>query len=241
MDHESPMVYDFLGISGLNFNASTVLMIFVASAIVFILGFVGSRKLQTKPTGMQNAMELLIDFVKGIIGDTMDWRSGKMFLPLGLTLILYIFISNILGVIMMGVYDHELWWKSPTSDVGITLSLAAFIMILSNFYGIKIKGMKGYFKDMTSPVAFILPFKLIEEITNTMTLGFRLFGNIFAGEILLSLIAQMAFMAGPGSYIFSLVPMIVWQGFSLFVGAIQAFVFTMLTMVYMSHKVADDH
>ncbi|GGM32628.1 ATP synthase subunit a [Paraliobacillus quinghaiensis] len=241
MDHESPIVHDFLGIPGFDFNASTVLMTFVASLIVFIIGVIGSRNLQTKPKGFQNVMEALVDFVKGIIGDAMDWRTGKMFLPLGLTLILYIFIANILGVITMGVYGHDLWWKSPTSDIGITLSLAGFVIVLSNFYGIKLKGIKGYYKDLTSPVAFILPFKLMEEFTNTMTLGFRLFGNIFAGEILLALIAKMAFIALPITFIGAMFPMMIWQGFSLFVGAIQAFIFTMLTMVYMSHKVADDH
>ena len=83
----------------------------------------------------------------------------------------------------------------------------------------------------------MLPFKIIEEFTNTMTLGFRLYGNIFAGEVLLSLLASMASMTLVGS----IIPMIMWQGFSLFVGAIQAFIFTTLSMVYMSHKVVDDH
>ncbi len=83
----------------------------------------------------------------------------------------------------------------------------------------------------------MLPFKIIEEFTNTMTLGFRLYGNIFAGEVLLSLLASMASVTLVGA----IIPMILWQGFSLFVGAIQAFIFTTLSMVYMSHKVIDDH
>lgn len=241
MDHEAPIVHDFLGISWLDFNKATIMMIVISSVIVFVIMFLASRNLKMKPTGMQNAIEALIDFVKGIIGDSMDWRTGKMFLPLGLTLISYIFISNILGVITVGVYDHNLWWKSPTSDAGITLSLAAFVIVLSNFYGIKLKGFKRYGKEgFMEPIPFILPFKIIEEFTNTMTLGFRLFGNIFAGEILLSLIMKMAFIAIPYTFI-AVLPMMAWQGFSLFIGAIQAFIFTMLTMVYMSHKVADDH
>ena len=240
MEHEAPIVHDFLGISWLDFNQSTILMITISSIIVFVLMVLASRNLQMKPTGLQNFVEWLIDFVKGIIGDSMDWRTGKLFLPLGLTLISYIFISNILGVIMVGVVGDDLWWKSPTSDAGITLSLAAFVIILSNYYGIKLKGFKGYGKGFMEPIPFVLPFKIIEEFTNTMTLGFRLFGNIFAGEILLSLIMKMAFIAVPYTFI-AVLPMIAWQGFSLFIGAIQAFIFTMLTMVYMSHKVADDH
>lgn len=241
MDHEAPIVSDVFGISWLSFNAATVLMTFIACVIVFVIAFVASRKLQMRPTGLQNFMEWIIDFVKGIISDSMDWRTGKVFLPLGLTLITFIFISNILGVIVMVVYGHDLWWKSPTSDAGITLSLAAFVIVLSNFYGIKVKGFKNYAKEFGKPVFFVFPFKLIEEFTNTMTLGFRLFGNIYAGEILLSLITKMAFISGALTFIPSIIPMMAWQGFSLFIGGIQAFIFTMLTMVYMSHKVADDH
>ncbi len=93
---------------------------------------------------------------------------------------------------------------------------------------------------MSDQYLFLLPFKIIEEFTNTLTLGLRLFGNIFAGEILLSLITKMAMIAIP-AFAFSIIPMLAWQGFSLFIGAIQAFIFTMLTMVYMSHKVSSDH
>ncbi|CQR46163.1 ATP synthase subunit a [Paraliobacillus sp. PM-2] len=240
MEHEEP-IYHLFGISWLSYNASTVLMTFIACLIVFVLAVWASRKLSMRPTGAQNFMEWIVDFVKGIISDSMDWRTGKMFLPLGLTLITFIFISNILGVIVMVVYQHDLWWKSPTSDASITLSLAAFVIILSNFYGMKLKGFKNYGKEFGKPIPFIFPFKVIEEFTNTMTLGFRLFGNIYAGEILLSLITKMAFISAPLTFIPALIPMMAWQGFSLFIGGIQAFIFTMLTMVYMSHKVADDH
>ncbi|UOQ50560.1 F0F1 ATP synthase subunit A [Gracilibacillus caseinilyticus] len=241
MDHEAPIVHDVLGIPWLDFNLSTVLMTFIASAIVFIICTLGARKLQMKPTGFQNFMEWIIEFVKGIIGDTMDWKTGKTFLPLGLTLLVFIFVSNILGVITMVVLGHDLWWKSPTSDAVLTLTLSSLVVVLSHYYGVKEKGFKEYAKDYVRPVPFLLPFKIIEEFTNTLTLGLRLFGNIFAGEILLSLITKMAMIAVPFTTVVSIIPMVAWQGFSLFIGAIQAFIFTMLTMVYMSHKVSSDH
>ncbi len=240
LDHESPLFHDLFGIPWLDFNLSTTLMTFISSVIVFIICTLAARNLQMKPTGFQNFMEWIVDFVKGIIGDTMDWKTGKVFLPLGLTLLVYIFISNILGVITMGVWGHTLWWKSPTSDATLTLSLSALVIILTHYYGVKTKGFGEYMKDYVRPVPFLLPFKIIEEFTNTLTLGLRLFGNIFAGEILLSLITKMAMAALPFTLI-SIIPMMAWQGFSLFIGAIQAFIFTMLTMVYMSHKVSSDH
>jgi len=237
MEHGAPIVENIFGIPWLSVNLSTVLMMVVSCTITFFVAFFLTRNLTMKPTGKQNFMEFIVDFVKGIINDSMDWRIGKKFLPLALTLITFIFISNILGIIVTGIFNGDVWWKSPTADAGVTLTLAAFIIILTNYYGIKMRGVKKYAKSFTSPVSFMLPFKIIEEFTNTMTLGFRLYGNIFAGEVLLSLLASMASMTLVGS----IIPMIMWQGFSLFVGAIQAFIFTTLSMVYMSHKVVDDH
>lgn len=98
MDHTAPIVNDVFGISWLDFNMSNVLMIAVVSLIVFVFCVWASRKLQMKPTGMQNFMEWVVEFVKGIISDTMDWKTGKVFLPLGLTLIFYILVSNLVGV-----------------------------------------------------------------------------------------------------------------------------------------------
>src|SRR5699024_3418096 len=80
---------------GLDFNLANVLMIAICSAIVFFFCVWASRKLQMKPTGMQNFMEWVVDFVKGMINDTMDWKTGKVFLPLGLTLITYILVGNL--------------------------------------------------------------------------------------------------------------------------------------------------
>jgi F-type H+-transporting ATPase subunit a len=239
LGHEAPLLENAFGISWLDFNLSNVLMMLIASTIVFILAVAASRKLQRKPKGLQNFMEWVIDFVKGIIGGNMDWKTGRQFLPLGLTLLMYIFVANMLGVITMVAIDHDLWWKSPTSDPGITLTLAAMVIILTNYYGIKLHGAKEYGKGFLKPFPFMLPFKIIEEFANTLTLGLRLFGNIFAGEILLGLLATM--MATGGLGLLGFIPMIIWQGFSIFVGSIQAFIFVMLTMVYMAHKVSHDH
>ncbi|GAB4074802.1 F0F1 ATP synthase subunit A [Barrientosiimonas marina] len=245
MDHEAPIVHDAFGIPGLDFNMSNVIMIAIASLIVFIIGVVGSRHLQMKPTGIQNFMEWLIDFVKGMINDTMDWKTGKVFLPLGLTLIAYIFVSNVLGVITLGAVGDDLWWKSPTADAGITLTLAVMVVVLTHFYSIKMKGGKEYGKDYLRPLPFLLPLNIIEEFTNTLTLGLRLFGNIYAGEVLLGLLVSLGLSGGftaGGIFTFlgSGVALMAWQAFSLFIGAIQAFIFTILTMVYMSQKVGTE-
>jgi F-type H+-transporting ATPase subunit a len=236
MGHEAPVV-PFLG---LNFNLSNVLMITIASLIVFLIAVLAARTLAMKPTGMQNFFEWIIDFVRNIIGSTMDWQTGGRFLVLGITLLMYIFVSNMLGLPFAIVFGHELWWKSPTADPAITLTLAVLVIALTHYYGIKMKGLSEYGKDFFKPMSFMFPLKIIEEFANTLTLGLRLYGNIFAGEILLGLLAGLG-SSGVFGALGASIPMLAWQGFSVFVGAIQAFIFTMLTMVYMAHKVSRDH
>src|SRR6478672_3970321 len=109
MDHGAPEV-EFLG---LWFNLANVLMITIASLIVFLIAVVSTRKLAVKPTGMQNFFEWVMDFVKGIINSTMDWKDGGRFHILGITLLMYIFVSNMLGLPFSIVIDEKLWWKSP--------------------------------------------------------------------------------------------------------------------------------
>ena len=216
-------------------------MITIASAIVFLIAVLATRKLAMKPTGMQNFMEWVMDFVKGIINSTMDWKEGGRFHILGITLIMYIFVSNMLGLPFAIVVDDKLWWKSPTADPIITLTLAVMILGLTHYYGDKLKGAKGYGEGFFTPMKFLFPLKIIEEFANTLTLGLRLYGNIYAGELLLSLLAAGLAHQGIAGTIAAIPLTLVWQGFSIFVGSIQAYIFTMLTMVYMAHKVSHDH
>lgn len=215
-------------------------MITIASAIVFLLAVLSTRKLAMKPTGMQNFMEWVMDFVKNIINSTMDWKDGGRFHILGITIIMYIFVANMLGLPFSITVDGVLWWKSPTADPAVTLTLATLIVGLSHFYGVKMRGAGAYGREFFKPFWFMFPIKIIEEFANTLTLGLRLYGNIYAGEILLSLLAA-GLATGVGGTIAAALPMLVWQGFSVFVGAIQSFIFCMLTMVYLAHKVSSDH
>lgn len=241
MDHGAPeRTLDF-GAFSLTFNLSTVLMLIISAVIVFLIAFISTRNLKLKPTGMQNFMEWIMDFVRGIIKSNMDWKTGGRFHVLGITLIMFIAVSNLLGLPFGGIYiNDELWWKSPTADITVTLTLASMVTVLATFYGIKMHGMGHYTSTFFKPYAFMFPLKIIEEFANTLTLGLRLYGNIYAGEILLGLIAGIA---GTGilGFLGGIIPGMAWIGFSIFIGFIQAFVFTMLTMVYLSHKVSKDH
>lgn len=236
MDHGAPVV-KFMG---LWFNLSNVLMLTVAAAIVLLIAVICTRNLSMRPTGKQNFMEWIMDFVKNLVKSNMDWKTGGRFHVLGITLIMFIFVSNMLGLPFAVVVNHDLWWKSPTADPVVTLTLAAMVTALSHYYGVKLNGVKNYGKSYFQPVGFIFPLKLIEEFSNTLTLGLRLYGNIYAGEILLTLLAGLA-MSGFAGMLMAAPLAVVWQGFSVFIGSIQAFIFTLLTMVYISHKANHDH
>jgi F-type H+-transporting ATPase subunit a len=243
MDHGAPELSFDLGFMHLTFNMSTVLMLLISAVIVFVIAVLSTRKLALKPTGMQNFMEWIMDFVKGIIKSNMDWKTGGRFHVLGITLIMFIAVSNLIGLPLGGMsFNGELWWKSPTADPTVTMSLAAMVLVLTHFYGVKMRKMSGYTKTFFQPMSFMFPLKLVEEFANTLTLGLRLYGNIYAGEILLTLISGIVFQTAWISFgLVAIIPGLAWVGFSIFIGFIQAFIFVMLTMVYMSHKVSEDH
>lgn len=242
MDYSYPLIENVFGIPGLNANLANLIMITVCSAIVLLIGIVSARAIQMKPRGMQNIFEWLIDFVRGVINSTMDWKTGQRFFGLGITLFLYILVSN-LGKLPFAIVSepgHVLWWKAATADPLITLTLAAMVIVLTHYYGIKIKGFSGYGKDYFKPVPFLFPLKIVEEFANTLTLGMRLFGNIYAKGILMALLVGLG-TSGVFGFFAGILPTVAWQAFSLFIGAIQAFIFLMLSMVYMAHKVSDEH
>ncbi|NEU30403.1 F0F1 ATP synthase subunit A [bacterium LRH843] len=234
MDHISPIRY----LGPLSFNMSTVLMTTVTCVIVFLICLIGTRRLAMRPTGMQNFLEWVVDFVRGIIKANMEWNIGGRFIALAFTLLFYTFVANMLGIPfeLYNEQTHEVWWKSPTSDPVLTLTMAVLIVLLTHFYGIKIRGIGEYLKDYIRPVPFLLPFKIIEEFANTLTLGMRLFGNVYAKEILMVLLVSLG-TSGLFGMFGAFLPLIAWQAFGVFIGSIQAYIFAMLAMVYMAHKV----
>lgn len=261
--HESPVWVPLESLPWLTFDLSTLYMTLITMVIVFLIAWFGARGATTGvPRGLQNVLEWLVDFVRNIIGIAMDLRKGERFLSLGLTLIMFIFVANLLGLIWVIETEHTepltilgievvseemlaeaeaegkhgvsmVWWKSPTADASVTLGLSFMIIVLSHILGVRMAGPKAYLKHFVEPYPVFLPLNLIEEVANTLTLGLRLFGNIFAGEVLIAVILMLGAVG--------IVPMIVWQGFSVFVGAVQAFIFTVLSMVYISRKIEHSH
>lgn len=234
MDHENPIVTLF----GLSFNVTNTIVTLSACVIVFLITFICTRNLQIKPTGKQNFIEWVVDFTGNIASSAMSKQQSEKFRLLGFTVLTFVFVSNMMGLPLMLTIDDYQMWKSPTADPVITLTLAAMVIVMTHYFGVQEQGVKNYFMNsFVRPVPFLFPIKIFEEFTNTLTLALRLYGNIYAGEILLGLIVSLAQSQGVLTWIVAIPLGMAWQGFSIFIGSIQAFVFTTLTMVYLSHKV----
>lgn len=235
MEAESKVIH----LMGLGFSLNIIISVLVTCIIVFLFCFVGTRKLTVRPSSKgQLLIEYLVDFIRNLISNSLDWKKGQQFHLLGFTIFLFIWVANILGLVVILKVDGYSYWKSPTASPIVTLALALLVILLTHYFGVKEQGFKEYFMNSyIRPVAPLMPIKLLEEFTNTLTLALRLYGNIYAGEILLGLIASLANAGGMLTWVVGIPLQIVWQGFSIFIGSIQAFVFTTLTMVYMAHKI----
>ena len=157
--------------------------------------------------------------------------------PLAISLFFFILIANWLELIPSRLNDdapHLL--SAPTADTNLTYALAAVTIVSVWTYGIRTKGWKGYFKHFLEPFPVLLPLNILEELVKPITLALRLFGNIFAGGIMLALIGLIPLCAG-------WLPNILWKAFDMFIGGIQAFIFALLTVLYFAMAGAghDEH
>jgi F-type H+-transporting ATPase subunit a len=228
-------------IGGWTFNMDTIWTTLLAGAIVLGLGFWARSKL-TKPnqdhvpTKIQLLWETIVKQVNTQVEDSLG-RINPFVVPLAVALFFFILICNWMELIPSEP-NHELHLlPSPTADTNLTYALAVLVIIGVWIYGIREKGVKGYFKHFLEPFPILLPLNLIEELIKPVTLALRLFGNIFAGGIMLSLIGLI-----PIYLLWA--PNLIWKLFDMFIGGIQAFIFALLTVLYFGMAGAghgDDH
>ena len=232
--------YPSIKLFGLNFNLTNDIGVLVSAILVFLLVFWLSRNLQMRPGAKQNILEWIMNFTNGIVKGAIPGSQRYTFNLFAFTLFLFIFISNQIGLFLELDIGKDTWFRSPTASPVITMTLAMTVLVNSHYFGIVFKVFKAYLKGYVSPIGILLPINLLEEFTNFITLSLRLYGNIFAGEVLVLLIRQLAFSGGAFSFVSGFLLEIVWQGFSVFIGSIQAYVFVTLGMVYTSHKVVSE-
>jgi len=235
---------------GMTFNMDTIWTTGVAAAIVLGLGFWARRQLTRDvedhvPSKLQILWEGVIDQVQVQVEDNLG-KVNRTVVMLAVAEFFFILVANWLEMIPSEPNKHFHLLPAPTSDTNLTYAMAVMVMIGVWTFGIRQKGVKGYFSHFVQPYAFLLPLNIIEEITKPISLALRLFGNIFAGGILLALIASMtAWTVGaiPVGGVLSIVFAILWKLFDMAIGAIQAFIFALLTVLYFGMAGAghDDH
>src|ERR1700754_4819142 len=227
---------------GLTVNTDTVLATAIAAVIVIALAFFLRAKVTSTgvPGGVQLFWEAITTQLRNQIETAIGMKIAPFVLPLAVTLFVFILVANWLSVLPVQYTDetgatHELL-KPPASDINFVLALALFVFICYHAAGIWRRGFIGYpVKLLKGHVAFLAPINLVEELAKPVSLSLRLFGTIFSGGILISLIALL------GPWVMW-APNAIWKSFDLFVGAIQAFIFSILTILYFSQAMEiEDH
>ena len=208
--------------AGLTFNIDTLMMTWLTMGIVIVLAILATRRIELIPRGWQNLLEIAVFTLLEQIEATMG-PKGRRLAPLIITLFLFILISNWLGLVP--------GFTSPTSDINTTLGLALMVITLVHILAIVNRGPGRYFKHFFEPYIPFVIINVIEEIAKPITLSFRLFGNILAGEVLIIVLGLLVPYVAPT----------LWLAFSVFVGLIQAFIFTMLSMSYLANSVQQEH
>ena len=231
MEHHIAISSEILGFYKNLPITNTLLVSWITMAVLIVLSIATTWKMKTIPSALQNFFELIIEFSYNTVSDLAGVKKAKVFFPFCFTFFLFIITANWLGLLPgFGTitFDHKVLLRSQNSDLNMTLSLALVSAITTHLFAIYYLGFSSYLKRWFSlslfPVFIFVGFlEIISEITKVISLSFRLFGNIFAGEVALSTV----------SAIFAFVVPLPFYFLEIIVGFVQAAVFMMLTLVFM--------
>ncbi len=195
----------------------------VVMAVLVLVAFLATRSMKLVPTGLQNFAEVVVEGLMNLIEQTAG-PKGRAFAPVVMTAFLFILAANWIGTTPF--FGNVRGFESPNSNLNVTASMAIIVFLLSQFFAIKTNGVAGYLKEFVVPN----PLHILTEISRPLSLSLRLFGNIFAGGVLVHT------MLGIAPFI-----TFIFLGLELFVGAVQALIFTMLTLVFLTIAVTPHH
>lgn len=205
----------------MTFNLDAIIMTWIVILLLTLFGFFATRNRNRLPGPMQVVGELFVEQLYGLTEDALDRELSKKYAPMICALFMFLLLSNWLGIIPnLG---------EPTKDLNTPLSLGIMGFFIAHYAGIRAKGFKTYIKAYFEPVFFMMPLNLIGELAKVVSISFRLFGNIMGGSIIILVVSYLTYSI--------VLPPLLNAFFGLFVGTIQAFVFTMLTVVYISVQV----
>lgn len=200
-------------------NTWVVIAVMTVVALIIRAMIIKANAEEAPVSKLQTAVELVVDGINGFVENTMG-PSGKKFAGYYGPLVIFIAICNLAGLVGL---------RPPTADFATTLAFALITFFMIHGFGIKSKGL-GYFKGFLEPIPFLLPINIIGEFATPVSLSFRLFGNILGGTIIMGLVYAMF----PKIVIFLGIPAVLHSYFDIFAGVLQAFIFVMLSMTFVS-------
>lgn len=206
----------------LTFNLDTIFTMWFAMGVVMAFAFFATRNLSLVPNKLQAVSETILGFIYGTL-DTIMNNNNKQHVPLVASLFLFILTANLMGQLplrLIHIKQGEL--ASPTNDINMTAAMAIIVLVYYVFMGIKQKGAKFFIHEFSFTGIIMALVEILEMFTRPLSLAIRLFANIFAGEILVSI------ALGAMAYLLPLPIML----FEILVAFIQATVFMMLTIAY---------
>jgi F-type H+-transporting ATPase subunit a len=200
---------------------ATMLFTWIVMLLLTVSSWLATRQLavgELPRSRWQNALEVLTEFVRGQIRGICPQRADD-FLPFIGTLFLFIAISNLMEIVP--------GWHAPTGSLSTTAALALCVAVAVPVFGIMRQGLVGYIRHYVSPSAFMVPIHLLSEVTRTVALAVRLFGNIMSGSLIVALLLAIAPLFVP----------VLLQILGMIIGLIQAYIFSILAMVYIAAAV----
>lgn len=224
------------------FNYDSVISSFVAVVVTLAVAFwIRSQLKSGAPSRVQAVFEWGYDQLRSLIKTNVS-DDALFIIPLALTLFLYILVANWMELLPLAIFPIL---HGANADLNQTLAMAVIVIGVVQWYSVKVLGWHGYFRRFTKPfempLAFrigFMPFNILEEVVKPITLSLRLFGNIFAGAVMIALIAGFGTLALPltgtvGGTVLGTILLAVWKSFDvIFIGFIQAFIFMLLTVIY---------
>jgi F-type H+-transporting ATPase subunit a len=226
-----------------NLITQTTVSLFVVTILLMVLGYVASRKIEKRPGGLQVLVEKVLNMLYQLVEDTMGKHNLK-FAPYIGTLFLSCMIGSLIGTTAI--------FRSTTADFSVTLAYALVTSVMVWYHNIKQNGFIGWLKGFTEPIFVMTPMNLISEIAQPMAMAFRHFGNVAGGSVLTTLIYAALALGSKAffslifgwlpAHIIGLLPPVFQAGipaflslyFDFFSSFVQAFVFCLLTMVYVA-------
>jgi F-type H+-transporting ATPase subunit a len=230
-------VHPQVHVLGLAVDTDIVTSTLLAALILLWLGFrMRAKVTDGVPGKLQLMWEVLVEQVNDL-ADSAIGPKGRRFVPIAVTLFLFILICNWIGFIPSALHpgvSGEIL-PAPTSDVNLPLAMALFVISWVHIESFRARGIRGYFRHYKEPYIALAPINVIEEITKPITLTFRLFGNLFSGGLMIAVMVSLLpiFVSPLGE--------LIWKPFDLFIGLIQAYIFMLLTVLYFAFATSNDH